>query len=55
MSLKKNSNKRSDIFKIIWDGKKGKNRIGVGIKSNKKYTVIVVLYENSKSKNLIRQ
>ena len=38
-------------FKVIWDGKKNNNEIGVGIESNDKYTIIVVQYENSKSQN----
>ena len=37
------------MFQVIWDGKKGDNKIGVGIASNDTYTIIVVQYENSKS------
>jgi len=36
------------FLQIIWDGKKGNNRIGVGIASNKKYTIVVVQYENKR-------
>ena len=38
-------------FKVIWDGSKGHNEIGVGIESNDRHTIIVVQYDNSKSKN----
>ena len=41
------------VFKIIWNGKKADNKIGVGIKSNEKNTIIVIHYENSKSKKSI--
>jgi len=36
------------FLQIIWDGKKGDNRIGVGIRSNKEYTIVVVQYENKR-------
>merc|ERR1712227_55859 len=36
------------FLQIIWDGKKGNNKIGVGIKSNERYTIIVVHYENKR-------
>ena len=42
-------------FKVIWNGRKGKNEIGVGIQSNDNYTIIVVQYENSKSKDFYFQ
>ena len=40
-------------FKVIWDGSKRNNEIGVGISSNEKHTIIVVQYDNSKSQKIV--
>ena len=40
-------------FKVIWDGSKRNNEIGVGISSNNKHTIIVVQYDNSKSQKIV--
>jgi len=36
------------FLQVLWNGKKGDNKIGVGIKSNERYTIIVVHYENKR-------